>query len=118
MIFRKGPPRVIEYRSYRHFDVNAFIKDLESVPWHLIENEDHIDDAVMTWNKLFLDIADSHAPVKRRRVRGVSPPWLNTKIVEMMQDRDYHHRKAVKSNSSFHCCLHMNNTFNHSQHRQ
>ncbi len=118
MIFRKGPPTVIEYRSYKHFDVNAFIKDLESVPWHLIENEDHIDDAVMTWNKLFLDIADSHAPVKRRRVRGVSPPWLNTKVVEMMQDRDYHHRKAVKSNSSFHCCLHMNNTFNHSQHRQ
>ncbi len=92
----KGPPRIIEYRSYKHFDVNAFIKDLESVPWHLIENEDHIDDAVMTWNKLFLDIADSHAPVKRHIVHGVSPPWLNTKIVEMM-DRDYHHHSPQSS---------------------
>ena len=86
----------------KHFDINSFKKDLEGVPWHLIENEDNIDDAVCTWNKLFLDIADSHAPVKRRRVRGVSLPWMNTKINEVMRDRDYHHRKAIRSNSSFH----------------
>ena len=48
--------------------------DLECVPWHIIENEDNIDDAVFTWNKLFLDIADSHAPVKRRKVREVPLP--------------------------------------------
>ena len=36
----KAPPRTIEYRSYKHFDTNSFKKDLEGVPWHLIENED------------------------------------------------------------------------------
>ena len=95
----KAPPRTIEYRSYKHFDVNAFKKDLEGVPWHIIDNN---DDAVCTWNKLFMDIADSHAPVRKRRVRGVPLPWVNTKIREMMQDRDYYHRKAVRSNSTHH----------------
>ena len=82
--------------SYKHFDINAFKRDLEGVPWHGVENEDNIDDAVCTWNKLFSDIADSHAPVKRRRVRGALLPWMNTKINEAMQDRDYHHRKAIR----------------------
>ena len=59
----KAPPRTIEYRSYKHFDINAFKRDLESVPWHVIENEDNIDDAVCIWNKLFSDIADSHVTV-------------------------------------------------------
>ena len=27
---------------------------------------------------------------------------MNTKINEAMQDRDYHHRKAIRLNSSFH----------------
>ena len=90
----KAPPRTFEYRSYKHFDAHSFKKDLECVPWHVNENADNIDDAVCTWNKLFLDIADSHVPVKRRRVWGVSLPWMNTKINEVMRDRDYHHRKA------------------------
>ena len=45
---------------------------------------------------------DSHASVKRRRVLGVLLPWMNTKINEAMQDRDYHQRKAIRLNSSFH----------------
>jgi hypothetical protein len=54
------------------------------------------------WNKLFCDIADAHAPVKRRRVKGTQVPWMNSKISEAMQDCDYHHRKAVKSNKTYH----------------
>ena len=98
----KAPPRKIEYRSYKHFDINAFKRDLESVPWHVNGNEDNIDDAVCTWNKLFWDIADSHTPVKRRRVWGILLPWMNTKINEAMQDIDYHHHKAIRLKSSFH----------------
>ena len=41
-------------------------------------------------------------PLKKCRVKGVPIPWMNDKIREAMRDRDYHHRKAVKSNSSYH----------------
>ena len=33
---------------------------------------------------------------------GVLLPWMNNKINESIQDRDYHHRKAIRLNSSFH----------------
>ncbi|PFX25317.1 Retrovirus-related Pol polyprotein [Stylophora pistillata] len=98
----KAPPKTIEYRSYKSFDENIFLADLNSVPWHVIENEEDIDDAVFIWNQLFSEIADLHAPVKRRRIRGVPLPWLNDKINEVMKDRDFHHRKAVKTNSVYH----------------
>ena len=39
--------------------------------------------------------------LKRRRVRGLSLPWMDTKINEAMQDRDHYHRKAIKSNLYF-----------------
>ena len=92
----KISPRTIEYRLYKSFDTKAFNQDLASVPWHFVENENNIDDAMLTWKKLFSEIADAQAPLKKRRVKGEPVPWMNDKIRAAMRDRDYHHRKAVK----------------------
>lgn len=43
-----------------------------------------------------------HAPKRKRRVSGNKMPWLSFPIKESTCGRDYHHRKAVKSNSSYH----------------
>ena len=98
----KATPRTIEYRSFKGFDENAFIQDLENVSWHIVDDDSNINDAVLTWNKLFTEVADSHAPLKRRRVKGTTAPWMNNKIAEAMRDRKYHLRKAQKSNSTYH----------------
>ena len=62
-----------------------------NVPWHIVENESSIDDTLLTWNKLFSEVADSHPPVKMRRVKGTSLPWMNNKISETMKERDWIH---------------------------
>ena len=90
-VFVKAHPRLFEYRSYENFDANLFNDDLRNVPWHIVENESNIDDALLTWNKLFSEVADSHAPVKRRRVIGTPLPWMNKKISETMKERDWIH---------------------------
>ena len=41
-----------------------------NVPWHIVENESNIDDALLTWDKLFSEVADSHAPVKGDVLKG------------------------------------------------
>lgn len=101
-VHTKAHPRMFEYRSYKNFDANSFNEDLRNVPWHVVDNENNIDDALLTWNKLFSEVADDHAPVKRRRVKGTPIPWMNSKISESMRDRDWYHRKARKSNSEKH----------------
>ena len=78
----KVKPRIIEFCSYKSYNANTFIEDLNNVPWHVVQNEDNVDDAVLTWNKLFLEVADSHAPIKRRRVKGIHPPWMTQAISE------------------------------------
>ena len=98
----KAKPRIIEFRSYKSYNANTFIEDLNNVPWHVVQNEDNVDDAILTWNKLFLEVADSHAPIKRRRVKGIHPPWMTQAISEGMRSRDYHNDKAIKTRSSYH----------------
>ena len=51
---------------------------------------------------MFLEAADSHAPIKRRCVKGTHPPWMTQAISEGMRSRDYHHNKAIKTGSSYH----------------
>ena len=98
----KGHIEDIEYRSFKGFDENAFIQNLKNVPWHIVDDESNVSDAVLTWNKLFTEVVDSHAPLKKRRVKGTTAPWMNNKIAEAMRDRNYHLRKAQKSNSTYH----------------
>ena len=74
------------------------IQDMNNVPWHVVENESDIDSAVLMWNKLFCDIADAHAPVKRCRVKGTQVPWMNSEITEAFVN------KEVKSAKSKYYC--------------
>ena len=51
---------------------------------------------------MFSEVADQHAPVKRRCVKGTPLPWVNSQISDTMKERDWAHRKARKSNSARH----------------
>ena len=82
----KATLRIIAYQSFKGFDENAFIQDLKNVPWHIVDDESNVNEAVLTWNKLFTEVADSHAPLKKRRVKSTTAPWMNNKIGEAMHD--------------------------------
>ena len=60
------------------------------------------NEACIVFKDLFLTVADKHAPVATRRVRGFSVPWLTPSIKELMTERDYHHKKAIKTNQELH----------------
>ena len=96
------PLAIREYRSYRTFEKNSFIRYLKAVDWNILDKADDLDSAVEAWNLLFSDVANKHAPIKKIRIKETQTPWLTTKLKDVMQDHDYHHRKAVKSNSEFH----------------
>ena len=65
----KATPRTIEYRSFKGFDENAFIQDLKNVPWHIVDNESNVNDAVLTWNKLFTEHRQKYWTRWRPRLR-------------------------------------------------
>ena len=95
-------PRFIQARNFKHFDAQVFKSDISHIPWDIIELE---DDPEMAWNifkDMFLSVADKHAPIIQRRVRGKSIPWITHSIKDLMKKRDYHHRKAISTNEKHH----------------
>ena len=61
-----------------------------------------MDDAVHLWERLFIDVAEQHAPLKTKRAKANQAPWITTKLLEVRRDRDYHRRKAQAINSRYH----------------
>ena len=98
----KVPPRKIEYRSFKNYNKEAFVNDLNQVPWSVISGVESVDDKVLLWDRLFSEVADQHAPLKFKRVKGTKTPWMTPKLTEIKRDRDYHHKKARTSNSTYH----------------
>ena len=98
----KACPRVIEYRSYKHYNKSDFLKELSDQDWSFVYTDCDLDQVVDRWCNLFTGIADTHAPIKSLRVKGNKAPWLTPNLSQSMRDRDYHHRKAIKSQSTHH----------------
>ena len=87
-------------RSYKHFDDNAFVHDMENVNWEDIVHHDNIDDVLEDFENKFLKITNQHAPLKKKRVRQKQSPWLTVELINEMRKRDYLKKKACKSNST------------------
>jgi hypothetical protein len=91
-------PNTVKLRNFTNFDINAFTND--------IVNSSQLRDIFLTydidhaWNLFineYLRIIDKHAPVRVHRVRSRQQPWINRDMLQLMYDRDYLHRKAIKS---------------------
>ena len=58
--------RLITYRSMKIFDQEEFTRDLTTVPFHVCDIFDDVDDIVWAQQKLISCIVDIHAPLKQR----------------------------------------------------
>ncbi|PFX15414.1 hypothetical protein AWC38_SpisGene20370 [Stylophora pistillata] len=92
----KAHVEIRDVRSFKHCDKNHFRKDVASVPWSVIESFDDINDAVVAWNNLFVDVANQHAPLKIIRTKHASKPWITNDLKELMAERHYALRVAKR----------------------
>jgi len=63
---KKLPPKVFEYCCFKNYDKDAFLKDLNYVPWSIIESTNDVNDALHLWESLFKSIPNDHAPMKTK----------------------------------------------------
>ena len=93
----KPPVRFVTTRHLHKCDPSDIIQDLSRAPWQVLETFDDLDDVVEAWNVLFLEILDQHAPARKVRVRAKSLPWIDDELRVLMRQRDWLHKKAIKS---------------------
>ena len=87
----------LSYRSFKNFDSDVFIHDLELCDWSDIYTT---HDPETAWNKFvtnFNNIADKHAPLKEHRIKAQSTYWMNDEVLEAIRKRDYVHNKFLKT---------------------
>ena len=47
-------------------------------------------------------LMNMHPLKKKKRVKGFKSPWVNNELTSLRNARDYHHKKAIKTNLSSH----------------
>ena len=58
------------------------------IPWDTILDINNPMQAWEQWKQLFLMVADTHAPLRKKRIRNQSAPWLTPEIKSLMWERD------------------------------
>ena len=57
----------ISFRSLKRVDTNALIANLKRIPWSILDiYSNDPDEMLYNWNKLVLDVIDTHVPVRKK----------------------------------------------------
>ena len=60
----KIPPKTINIRNYKRFNIQEFQHDLKGIPMeHIQLVSKDVDEVWLRWKAFFLNILDKHAPV-------------------------------------------------------
>ena len=93
-VTRLNEHRIIITRHWNGNKVNDFEADLKQVPWSLVDSFDDVDDMCSAWESLMKSSIDQHFPLKRKRIRNKTHPWLDNTILKLMRTRNQVHKKS------------------------
>ena len=63
---------------------------------------DNFKDQIDTFNTLFQETLDLHAPIKRIKIKSKPNPFVSAEIRQLMKTRDKWHKHAKKTNDKLH----------------
>ncbi|KAK3105551.1 hypothetical protein FSP39_000258 [Pinctada imbricata] len=91
----KSPKRhySIQYRDFKHFDEQHFLRQLASSDLHEIESIIDPNAALTKFYDIFLKVLNANAKIKTKRVKHhYKPSWINAEINEARIKRDRFHK--------------------------
>ena len=93
--FKKFQPRIINYRSYKHFSNDTFRKDLIDK----LSNEELVinDDGMKRFCELSINILNKHAPRKKKYGRGNQMPFFTKQLSKVIMTRSRFRNKYLRN---------------------
>ena len=74
----KIPPRVVNARNHKKFDLKAFQLDIQHIPFDIIKTvSKDVNDIWLRWKTFFLDILEKHTPTTEFRLKANKIPYIN-----------------------------------------
>lgn len=93
-------PKTILYRSLKTFNKADFVRDIEDSNLSRCLNQNSINNAWKMFNDSFAAHIDTHAPIKRKNVRAVQPPFMNSELRKAIMHRNKLHNIYLKCKTS------------------
>ena len=90
--------KYVSSRNYRRLNSNNLLHDLNAIPWSVVETFDDVDDAWYAWKSLFVNIINTHAPIRKFRAKSNPCHWHSEDIDQLKTIRDDYHSQAIDSN--------------------
>ena len=72
--------KIINYRSYKHFNQDSFKYDIDIAPFYVGNIFDDVDDIFWFNHTLIQDIINGHAPMKYQKSVKHPVPFMNSKL--------------------------------------
>ena len=91
-------PVYITRRSFKYYNKAAFLEDISNAPWSVIEAFDDVEDKLYTFNYLFTQILDQHAPLKTVKLRTRPTPFIDDNTRALMKTRNHWQKLARQTN--------------------
>ena len=91
--YAPGAPKIVNYRSFKKFEKNAFQKELRE----LTQDDNHYN----SFDDHFLTVLNKHAPMKQKTLRANEAPYMSKALRKAMMKRTELASKYHKSNSEF-----------------
>ena len=96
----KFQTKTITVRNLKKIDLNACLKELESLPFNQIRLvSDDANKMWLMWKNLFLSALDKHAPITSMRFRDNKAPHITSELKSLIRQRGYPKAKANKTGS-------------------
>ena len=98
----KSPPKIVLTRSFKNDNILLFRNDmLNAFNSSYYDQELEPNKMWENWLNIFTTMADTHAPLRTRKVRSQHTPWLTNAIKKEINYRDYLKQKATRTNSQY-----------------
>ena len=90
-------PEKITVRTFKNFDKEEYIRDLEEQNWDEFNNEKDINKSTNLLTRILVETLDKHAPKVSFIPQHKNKPWLSNETKEAMKERDNAHEKCKKT---------------------
>ncbi|CAH2220906.1 jg13461 [Pararge aegeria aegeria] len=76
----KVKPTVVMRRSFKNFNNDCFMSDLNNINWDSILGANTADDKISIFNSILTELLDKHAPLRPIKLKHLPAPWLTQDI--------------------------------------
>ena len=89
--------QIIEFRDFKNLNERAFLDDIRSLGTLNLHQYASANEMWLVWKEHYAKICDKHAPIKRRKIRNKSNPWITDLLLHEKRHKNYLKRKACKT---------------------